>query len=134
MNFTEAINELNALNEAGGPGQKTYKDFLIYLVEFLGCEIPTNYGDGRGWVLHHRDCNHYNNKQFTNLVLMKSEHHISLHVQLRLDNTKDAWDFLTEGTTKNGEKFEYWLIGEEIDARINRIQTEPEISQYATQA
>ena len=132
MNFSEAFNELDILSEASNGGQKTYKDFLIYLAEFLGCERPINFNNT--WVLHHRDCNHYNNKQFKNLVLMKPEHHISLHIQLRSDIKKDAWDFLIDGTTKNGEKFEYWLIGEEIDARINRVQTEPEISQYVNQA
>jgi hypothetical protein len=135
MNFLEAFDELDELNEAPGKGsnggQKTYKDFLIFLAQFLGCEVPAEYNEK--WVLHHRDCNHYNNKQFTNLVLMEPANHISLHVQLRLDSKKDAWDFLEEGTTKNGEKFKYWLIGEQIDARINKIQTEPEISQFANQ-
>lgn len=136
MNFLEAFDELTWLNEAPGKGsnggQKTYKDFLIYLAEFLGYDIPSDYNEK--WVLHHRDCDHYNNKQFKNLVLMDPTHHISLHVQLRLDSKKDAWDFLENGATKNGEKFKYWLIGEKIDARINKIQTEKEISQYANQS
>lgn len=64
---------------------------------------------------------------------MNPTHHISLHVQLRTDNGKNAWDFLETGTTKAGDKFEYWLIGEDIAARINKVQTEPEISQFANQ-
>lgn len=131
MNFLEAINELDTLNESGAPGQKTYKQFLIYLAEFLGYEKPANYNNS--WVLHHRDCDHNNNSQFKNLVLMNPTHHISLHVQLRTDNSKNVWDFLETGTTKAGDKFEYWLIGEDIAARIDKIQTEPEISQFANQ-
>ena len=122
MNFLETFDKLNSLNESNAPGQKTYKDFLIYLAEFLGYEKPANYKDN--WVLHHRDCDHDNNREFKNLVLMNPNHHCSLHIQCYRDSKKDIWDFLTSGSTKNGTKFEYWLIGDQIDARINKKITE----------
>ena len=131
MNFLEALNEHAALNGTNMPGTKTYKQFLVYLAAFLGCTVPTNYTNN--WVLHHRDCNHSNNSQFENLVLMNPSHHISLHVQLHKNENEGAWNFLETGKTKSGDKFEYWLIGEDIAARIDRIQTEPEISYFADQ-
>jgi hypothetical protein len=130
MNFSETFNEFSLLTEGPG-GQRTYKDFLLFLAKFLGIKMPTNYKTN--WVLHHRDCNHFNNSEFENLVLMNPVHHISLHVQLHTNENKDVWDFLEVGTTKNGDKFEYWLIGEDIAARIDRVQTEPEISHFASQ-
>ena len=72
MNILEAFDELNQLNEKGPGGQKTYKQFLIYLAEFLGIAIPANY-DYNNWVLHHLNCKHDENN-FENLVLMNKSH------------------------------------------------------------
>lgn len=129
MNFSETFDKLTNLIEGGAGGQRTYKDFLLYLAKFLGCDIPANYE--KTWVLHHRDCNHFNNEEFSNLVLMNPAHHISFHVQLAA-NKKNADEFLKTGTTKNGDKFEYWLIGDAIAARINMVQTEPDISEITS--
>jgi len=126
MNFYEALNELETLNESNFSGQATYKSFLIYLANFLGCSKPANYEDN--WVLHHRDCKHTNNSQFENLVLMNPNHHRSLHRQCFLDPRKNIWKYLVEGKTKTGTKFEYWLIGEEIAARIDRKVTEEPVN------
>lgn len=133
MNFLEALEELDVLNEAPGKGsnggQKTYKDFLIFLAQFLGINIPSNYK--ANWVLHHLDCDHFNNSEFENLVLMNPVHHISFHKQLHdgasLDDMKAL---LVNGQMKHGtkDKFEYWLIGEEIAARINKVQTERDMT------
>lgn len=126
MNFYEALNELESLTEGGPAGQATYKDFLVYLANFLGYPEPDNY-DHKTWVLHHRDCNHKNNSQFNNLVLMNPNHHHSLHIQCYHDSNKNIWDYLEKGTTKNGIKFEYWLIGEQIAERIDKKVTEDSV-------
>lgn len=127
MNFTEAVNELNKLNEGPG-GQRTYKDFLLFLAEFLGCAIPANYKTE--WVLHHCDCNHFNNSEFENLALMNPSHHKSFHKQLPENASKeDMLALLEKGAMKHGskDKFEYWLIGKDIAARIDKVQTEDDI-------
>lgn len=126
MDFIKTFNTLSQTNEGGAGGQRTYKDFLVFLADFLGCARPSNYN--AGWVLHHRDGDHFNNSQFDNLVLMNESHHISFHKQISKDADKATMkDFLENGTTKDGAKFEYWLIGEEIYKRINTVQTEPDI-------
>lgn len=122
MNFYEAFDELEILNEDSNGGQATYKDFLLFLANFLGCNKPDNYEDN--WVLHHRDCNHKNNSQFDNLVLMNPKHHRSLHRQCFLDPRKNIWHYLKDGKTASGVKFKYWPIGEEIEARIDKKVTE----------
>jgi hypothetical protein len=127
MNFLEAFNELNILNEKGPSGQRTYKQFLIYLAEFLGCPIPANYNFDE-WVLHHVNCDHTQNN-FENLALMNSSHHTSFHRQLAADPNKDAVTFLENGTTKNGEKFEYWYVGKDLLDFINKLMKEPPISE-----
>lgn len=126
MNFLEVFNELEVLHERGPGGQKTYKQFLIYLAEFFGCTIPANYN--YDWVLHHVNCNHDKNN-FENLALMNKSHHISFHKQLAADSSKDAITFLENGTTKNGEKFEYWYIGRDLLEGINKLMKEPPISE-----
>ena len=124
MDFTKAMNESNKLNE--GPGSHmAYKDFLLFLAKFLGIAVPSNYK--ANWVLHHCDCDHFNNSEFENLALMNPIHHISFHKQLPENASKDDMKYLLEnGYMKHGpkDKFEYWLIGEEIAARINKVQTE----------
>ena len=126
MDFLNTFNVLNRINESGAGGQRTYKDFLVFLADFLGCIRPSNYDNS--WVLHHQDGDHFNNSQFENLVLMNSSHHISFHKQLPKDADEATMKaFLKKGTMKNGTKFEYWLIGDEISKRINTIQTEPDI-------
>ena len=130
MNFLEAFDKLDriALQERGDGGQRTYKQFLLYLAKFLGCKVPADYKSN--WVLHHKDCDHDNNEEFANLVLMNPSHHISFHKQLPEGATKtDMDDLLKNGTMKNGDKFAYWAIGEEIHARINQVETEPTISE-----
>ena len=129
MNFAETINELNQLNDGGPGGQRTYKDFLLFLAKFLGCEIPSNYA--ANWVLHHCDCDHFNNREFENLALMNPVHHISFHKQLSENASKDDMkNLLKNGYMKHGpkDKFEYWLIGEDIAARIDKVQTERDMS------
>lgn len=126
MDFLETFNTLNQINEGGAGGQRTYKDFLVFLADFLGCTRPSNYDNS--WVLHHQDGDHFNNSQFKNLVLMNSSHHISFHKQLSKEADEATMrSFLEKGTMKNGTKFEYWLIGDEISKRINTVQTEPDI-------
>jgi hypothetical protein len=127
MNFLEAFDELSNLQERGPGGQKTYKDFLIYLAGFLGCTVPANYSHGE-WVLHHLNCKHDDN-QMTNLVLMNPSHHISYHKQLAADSSKDLLDFLENGTTANGEKFEYWYVGQELFNKIDKLMHEPPINE-----
>ena len=117
-----------SLHERGAGGQRTYKQFLLYLARFLKCEIPANYKSN--WVLHHRDCDHDNNEDFTNLVLMDASHHISFHKQLPEHATIDDMNKLLEnGTMKDGTKFAYWPIGEAIHAQINKVVTEPSIEE-----
>ena len=127
MNILEAFDELTKLNEESTGGQKTYKDFLVELANFL--DIPTwpSY-DSENWVLHHIDCNHFNNKP-SNIVLMDPAHHKSLHIQLRNGVGMPASEFLGIGTTKNGtnKKFDYWPIGKDILERINTVRTEDDI-------
>jgi hypothetical protein len=127
MNFLEAFNELEILNEKGPGGQKTYKDFLIYLAGFLGCTIPANYSHSE-WVLHHLNCDHDDN-QMINLVLMNPSHHISYHKQLAADPNKDLIDFLKIGTTSSGEKFEYWHVGQDLFDKIDGLMHEPPINE-----
>ena len=126
----EAFDKLNKipLLERGCGGQRTYKQFLLYLAKFLGCKVPEIYKPN--WVLHHKDCDHENNEEFANLVLMNPSHHISFHKQLPENATKTDMDnLLKNGTMKNGDKFAYWPIGEEIHARINCVETEPSITE-----
>lgn len=128
MSILETFEQLDSLTEGGPGGQRTYKDFLVFLAEFLGCSKPSAFN--ADWVLHHSDCNHNNNSDFANLVLMNSAHHISFHKQLPKEATKADMEYLLKnGTTKDGTKFEYWQIGLDIAARINKVQTEPDITE-----
>lgn len=128
MTFLTTFEELSQLHERGPGGQRTYKQFLLYLAGFLGCSIPSDYKTN--WVLHHRDCDHNNNEDFKNLVLMDPSHHISFHKQLPSGATKDDMDNLLEnGAMKDGTKFAYWTIGDDIHAKINTVITEPSIEE-----
>lgn len=132
--FGESLEEAfddEYLIEAPGPGgQRTYKDFLIYLAKFFGLNIPANYDDS--WVLHHVNCDHFKN-EFDNLALMNNSHHISFHKQLAADPNKDALNFLKNGTTKNGDSFEYWPIGNELLACVTKALVEPPASEIIKQ-
>ena len=124
MNFAEAFEELDTLTEESNGGQKTYKDFLVELIDFIGCPRHATYNDT--WVLHHIDCRHSNNTP-ANVVLMNDSHHRSLHTQLRNGAGVSAAELLKEGYTKSGEKFDYWTIGNDIIKNINTVKTEEDI-------
>ncbi len=131
MNFLEAFNELEILHERGHSGQKTYKQFLLHLAAYVGCDIPTNY-DHDKWVLHHINFKHDENN-FENLALMNKSHHISYHKQCEADSSKDRLDFLENGSTANGEKFEVWYVGKCILEHIDALMKEPPISEIIKQ-
>lgn len=128
MNFLEAFEELDMLTEESNGGQKTYKDFLVEFADFL--QIPRHSTYDPSWVLHHVDCDHFNNKP-SNIVLMNDSHHRSLHTQLKNGAEISAADLLKSGTMKaksrKGEKFDYWPIGADIIKHINTIKTETDI-------
>ena len=122
MNFLEAFKELERLQEDGDTGQRTYKQFLIFLLKYLGGNDYREYED---WFLHHVNGNHNGNNSFKNLVLMHPDSHRVLHGIVK---DKDEYDYaerleaeLNEPTRTDGKKYEYITIGQEIEDKIQAL-------------
>ena len=122
MNVLEAFEELELLQEGGDGGQRTYKQFLIFLLKFLGGK---DYSDYENWFLHHVDGDHYRNDSFENLVLMHPDDHSVLHGRVK---DKDEYDYaerlsaeLKEPMFTDGKAYEYIPIGKEIEEKLQEL-------------
>lgn len=122
MNFLEAFNELERLHEDSDGGQRTYKQFLIFLLKYLGGNDYSKYED---WFLHHVDGDHNKNDSFDNLVLMHPDSHLILHGIVK---DKKEYDYaerlkaeLDEPTRVDGQKYEYIPIGKEIENKLQEL-------------
>lgn len=129
MNFLETFDELTNLQEDEADdrhsdgGQRTYKQFLIFLLKYLGGKDYHEYED---WFLHHVDGNHDKNDSFENLVLMHPESHRALHGRIK---DKKEYDYaerlsaeLKEPMFTNGEDYEYIPIGKEIEDKLQELK------------
>lgn len=126
MNFLEAFEELSILTEESDGGQKTYKQFLIGLLKYLG---GNDYSDKLDWFLHHKDGDHGNNERFETLVLMEPFSHRVLHGTIK---NKKAADYqarvaaeLNTPTNKRGYKYVYIPIGQEIKTLLDKLLSTP---------
>lgn len=123
MNFLETLEELNHLYEGGSDGgQRTYKQFLIFLLKHLG---GNDYHDYENWVLHHVDGDHEKNDSFENLVLMDPNDHKSLHGVVKDPKEYDYSERLVyeleHPTRPSGEKYKYISIGKEIENKLQEL-------------
>lgn len=123
MNFIEALEELERLQEASDSGQRTYKQFLIFLLKYLG---GNDYHEYENWFLHHVNGDHERNDSFKNLVLMHPESHRALHGAVK---DKDEYDYaerlsaeLKEPMWTDGKSYEYVPIGEEIEEKLCELK------------
>ena len=141
MNFLEAFDELSILTEESNGGQYTYKQFLIALAKFLDIQMPQDY---LSWDLHHRDGQHKNNGEFSNIVFIEPGDHRSLHASVRAKKyggkdsatyQKALKDKLKDPEAHKGRPYNYFPIGEFIDQRLkflNAKQTEPDVEKLET--
>lgn len=124
MNFLEAFNELERLQEDSDGSQRTYKQFLIFLLDFLGGKDYSKYED---WFLHHVNGDHNKNDSFENLVLMHPNSHYKLHGIVKDKNEYDYAERLEAElyapTLPNGQKYEYIQIGKEIKEKLEVLMT-----------
>jgi hypothetical protein len=123
MNFLEAFDELDRLQENGDGGQRTYKQFLIFLLKYLGGK---DYHEYENWFLHHVNGDHERNDSFKNLVLMHPDSHYLLHGVVKY---KDAYDYaerlaaeLKEPMFTGGKTYEYIPIGKEIEDKLQELK------------
>ena len=128
MNFLEALDELEHLqenddNRTSDSGQRTYKQFLIFLLKYLGGKDYHEYED---WFLHHVDGNHNKNDSFKNLVLMHPDSHRALHGRVKDKTEHDYAERLSselkEPLFTNGKDYEYIPIGQEIEDKIEELK------------
>lgn len=122
MNFLETFEELNKLCEDSDGGQRTYKQFLIFLLKFLGGK---DYGDYENWVLHHVNGDHNKNDSFENLVLMHPTSHHILHGTVQ---DKKEYDYaerlraeMESSAVSKTKKYEYISIGKEIEDELKKL-------------
>lgn len=122
MNFLEAFEELDKLCESGDGGQHTYKQFLIFLLKFLGGK---DYSDYENWALHHVDGDHNKNDSFENLVLMHPTSHRILHGTVK---DKKEYDYaerlraeMESSAVSKNKKYEYISIGKEIEDKLKKL-------------
>lgn len=103
------------LAEGGDGGQKTYKQFLCYLIALVN---PSKQLDAKDYILHHINGNHEDNSD-TNLALMSDVDHKRMHKTW-------WWRHRNEMTIEEFFNKEYRsksvIISEELDDMLSKFK------------